>query len=105
MTVVKDNNPIPETTGELLRSVTRLFATLQQRNFACCDVSSATQCTILTTLQREGGQSLSQQLAELPQHLGGWFAGRQAAIKGAEQSIQIGGWLAVPGPVPNGYRG
>ncbi|PNY80931.1 MarR family winged helix-turn-helix transcriptional regulator [Deinococcus koreensis] len=59
MTVVTDNNTTEQTTGELLRSVTRLFSTLQQQNFACCDVNSATQCSILTTLRRGGGQTLS----------------------------------------------
>lgn len=60
MTVANDNevevNPSP---GELLRAATRLFAELQQRNFACCDVNSATQCVILTTLVREGEQTLT----------------------------------------------
>lgn len=58
MTVVRDNNPAAPTTGELLRSVARLFSTLQQQNFACCDVNSATQCSILTSLHREGEQTL-----------------------------------------------
>ena len=35
------------------------MAQLQQLNFACCDVNSATQCSILTTLAREGDQTLS----------------------------------------------
>ncbi|WP_188973744.1 MarR family winged helix-turn-helix transcriptional regulator [Deinococcus aerolatus] len=46
-------------TGALLRTITRLFGDLQQRNSACCDVQSATQCSILTTLQREGDQTLA----------------------------------------------
>src|SRR6476646_9968305 len=60
MTVVEDNNLVaPQQAGPLLRTVTRLFTQLQQRNFACCDVQSATQCAILTTLEREGDQTLS----------------------------------------------
>ncbi|BDP41024.1 hypothetical protein DAETH_09930 [Deinococcus aetherius] len=60
MTVVYDNKPEEATqAGALLRTVTRLFGELQQRNFACCDVQSATQCVILTTLGREGDQTLS----------------------------------------------
>ncbi|WP_034389079.1 MarR family winged helix-turn-helix transcriptional regulator [Deinococcus sp. YIM 77859] len=60
MTVAKDNK-VEEVsqTGALLRTVTRLFTELQQRNFACCDVQSATQCVILTTLEREGDQTLT----------------------------------------------
>ncbi|GGR92779.1 MarR family winged helix-turn-helix transcriptional regulator [Deinococcus sedimenti] len=45
--------------GALLRTVTRLFTELQQRNFACCDVQSSTQCLILSTLHREGPQTLT----------------------------------------------
>lgn len=45
--------------GESLRTLTRLFSQLQQLNFACCDVNSATQCSVLTTLAREGDQTLS----------------------------------------------
>lgn len=60
MTIVMDNDIADQTTGELLRSVTRLFASLQQQQVACCDVNSATQCSILTTLQRGGEQTLSQ---------------------------------------------
>lgn len=59
MTVAIDNE-VSATAGDLLRDVTRLFGALQQRNFACCDVQSATQCTVLTTLAREGDQTLSQ---------------------------------------------
>ncbi|GGS41315.1 MarR family winged helix-turn-helix transcriptional regulator [Deinococcus knuensis] len=60
MTVAKDNKVSEEVqTGPLLRTVTRLFTELQQRNFACCDVQSATQCVILTTLAREGDQKLT----------------------------------------------
>ena len=60
MTVATDNGmPAVTASGLLLRDVTRLFLTLQQRNFACCDVQSATQCSILTTLLREGDQTLS----------------------------------------------
>ncbi|GMA16121.1 MarR family transcriptional regulator [Deinococcus metallilatus] len=60
MTVANDNKSAEATqTGALLRTVTRLFGELQQRNFACCDVQSATQCVILTTLQREGDQTLT----------------------------------------------
>lgn len=60
MTVVNDNKPGEATqAGALLRTVTRLFTELQQRNFACCDVQSATQCVILTTLGREGDQTPS----------------------------------------------
>lgn len=58
MTVVKDNKEAYET-GEQLRTITRLFTELQQFNFACCDVNSATQCALLTTLEREGEQTLS----------------------------------------------
>lgn len=60
MTVANDNKVREEVqTGPLLRTVTRLFTELQQRNFACCDVQSATQCVILTTLAREGDQKLT----------------------------------------------
>jgi len=60
MTVAYDNKQKEEVqTGPLLRTVTRLFTELQQRNFACCDVQSATQCVILTTLAREGDQKLT----------------------------------------------
>ncbi|GHF54157.1 DNA-binding MarR family transcriptional regulator [Deinococcus metalli] len=60
MTVANDNEvAAPAQAGPLLRTVTRQFTELQQRNFACCDVQSATQCAILTTLEREGDQSLS----------------------------------------------
>ena len=60
MTVVKDNKVVEVSQpGALLRTVTRLFTDLQQRNFACCDVQSATQCAILTTLEREGDQTLA----------------------------------------------
>lgn len=60
MNVVKDNEVRKEALpGDLLRSVARLHVELQQRNFACCDVQSATQCSILTTLGREGDQTLS----------------------------------------------
>ncbi|MBB5234109.1 MarR family winged helix-turn-helix transcriptional regulator [Deinococcus budaensis] len=60
MTVAYDNKLGQEVqTGPLLRTVTRLFTELQQRNFACCDVQSATQCVILTTLAREGDQKLT----------------------------------------------
>ena len=45
--------------GQLLRTVTRLFSELQQRNFACCDVNSSAQCVILTTLEREGDITLT----------------------------------------------
>ncbi|GAA5504231.1 MarR family winged helix-turn-helix transcriptional regulator [Deinococcus antarcticus] len=56
MTVVKDNQ-LAQATGEQLRTITRLFTELQQRNFTCCDMSSATQCALLTTLAREGEQT------------------------------------------------
>ena len=60
MTVVKDNKVVDVSQpGALLRTVTRLFTDLQQRNFVCCDVQSATQCAILTTLEREGDQTLA----------------------------------------------
>ena len=58
MTVVKDNQVV-EGTGEQFRTITRLFTELQQLNFACCDVNSATQCALLTTLEREGEQTLT----------------------------------------------
>lgn len=60
MTVVLDNKEVnaASQTGESLRTITRLFTELQQLNFACCDVNSVTQCGILTTLSREGGQTL-----------------------------------------------
>lgn len=60
MTVASDNNlAVGTDPGALLRTATRLFAELQQRNFACCDVNSSTQCVILTTLSREGQVTLS----------------------------------------------
>jgi DNA-binding MarR family transcriptional regulator len=60
MTVVKNNN-LDEAVqaGDLLRTVARLHGELQLRNFACCDVQSSTQCHILTTLGREGDQTLA----------------------------------------------
>ena len=45
--------------GESLRTIAQLLGELQQLNFACCDVNSATQCHILTTLAREGNQTLA----------------------------------------------
>lgn len=51
MTVVIDNKEAYET-AEQLRTITRLFSELQQLNSACCDVNSATQCALLTTLER-----------------------------------------------------
>ncbi|WP_221090749.1 MarR family winged helix-turn-helix transcriptional regulator [Deinococcus aquaedulcis] len=60
MTVANDNEVgVDSSPGELLRAATRLFGELQGRNFACCDVNSATQCVILTTLVREGEQTLT----------------------------------------------
>ena len=56
---VANNNQVAQETGEQLRTITRLFTELQQLNFACCDVSSATQCALLTTLEREGEQTLT----------------------------------------------
>ena len=60
MTVALDNKEANAAaqTGESLRTITRLFTKLQQLNFACCDVNSVTQCGILTTLSREGDQTL-----------------------------------------------
>ncbi len=60
MTVVKGNN-VEEAiqAGDLLRTTARLHTELQLRNFACCDVQSSTQCHILTTLGREGDQTLA----------------------------------------------
>lgn len=58
MTVVIDNKEAYQT-AEQLRTITRLFSELQQLNSACCDVNSATQCALLTTLEREGEQTLS----------------------------------------------
>ena len=60
MTVVKSNN-VEEAiqAGDLLRTTARLHSELQLRNFACCDVQSSTQCHILTTLGREGDQTLA----------------------------------------------
>lgn len=60
MTVALDNKEViaASQTGESLRTITRLFTELQQLNFACCDVNSVTQCGILTTLSREGDQTL-----------------------------------------------
>lgn len=60
MTVALDNKDADAAaqTGESLRTITRLFTELQQLNFACCDVNSVTQCGILTTLSREGDQTL-----------------------------------------------
>lgn len=61
MTVAFDNKEADRATqtGESLRTITRLFTELQQLNFACCDVNSVTQCGILTTLEREGDQTLA----------------------------------------------
>lgn len=61
MNVAFDNEREPSSpqAGETLRTIARLMTGLQQLNFACCDVSSATQCSILTTLAREGDQTLS----------------------------------------------
>lgn len=60
MTVVKSNNSNEVTqAGDLLRTVARLHSELQLRNLACCDVQSSTQCQILTTLGREGDQTLA----------------------------------------------
>jgi DNA-binding MarR family transcriptional regulator len=60
MTVVKSNK-VEEAVqaGDLLRTTARLHNELQLRNFACCDVQSSTQCHILTTLGREGDQTLA----------------------------------------------
>jgi DNA-binding MarR family transcriptional regulator len=60
MTVVKSNE-VKEAiqAGDLLRTTARLHNELQLRNFACCDVQSSTQCHILTTLGREGDQTLA----------------------------------------------
>lgn len=44
--------------GEHLRTIARLMVELQQLNFACCDVNSVTQCSILITLARTGDQTL-----------------------------------------------
>lgn len=44
--------------GEHLRTISRLMVELQQLNFACCDVNSVTQCSILITLARAGDQTL-----------------------------------------------
>ena len=61
MTVAFDNERETSSpqAGESLRTIARLMTQLQQLNFACCDVNSATQCSILTTLAREGDQTLS----------------------------------------------
>lgn len=60
MTVVKRNNATDLTqAGDLLRTVARLHSELQLQNLACCDVQSSTQCQILTTLGREGDQTLA----------------------------------------------
>ena len=60
MTVVKHNNVKDAIqAGDLLRTTARLHNELQLRNFACCDVQSSTQCHILTTLGREGDQTLA----------------------------------------------
>lgn len=61
MTVVNDNQEqvLASQTGESLRTITRLFTELQQLNFACCDVNSVTQCAVLTSLSREGDQTLT----------------------------------------------
>lgn len=61
MTVAKDNEilEMASQAGEQLRTITRLFTELQQLNFACCDIHSVTQCGILTTLSREGDQTLT----------------------------------------------
>ena len=56
---VANNNQVAQETGEQLRTITRLFTELQQLNFACCDVNSMTQCSVLTTLAREGDQTLT----------------------------------------------
>ena len=61
MTVAKDNQSVrvADQTGEQLRTITRLFTELQQLSFTCCDINSVTQCSILTTLSREGDQTLT----------------------------------------------
>lgn len=61
MTVALDNKGVvlASQTGEQLRTITRLFTELQQLNFACCDINSVTQCAVLTTLSREGDQTLT----------------------------------------------
>ncbi|MGY2896001.1 MarR family winged helix-turn-helix transcriptional regulator [Deinococcus sp. UYEF24] len=60
MTVVKSNNAgNVAQAGDLLRTVARLHGELQRRDLACCDVQSSTQCQILTTLGREGDQTLA----------------------------------------------
>jgi len=60
MTVVKRNNATDLTqAGDLLRTVARLHSELQLQSLACCDVQSSTQCQILTTLGREGDQTLA----------------------------------------------
>lgn len=56
---VVDGNQMAQETGAQLRTITRLFTELQQHNFACCDVNSATQCALLTTLDRDGEQTLT----------------------------------------------
>ncbi|WP_309569742.1 MarR family winged helix-turn-helix transcriptional regulator [Deinococcus sp.] len=60
MTVALDNNVTAVLdAGAALRDVTRLFTQLQQRNFACCDVQSATQWAVVTTLAHSGDQTPS----------------------------------------------
>lgn len=61
MNVAFDNQVGAETAraGESLRTIARLMTELQQLNVACCDVGSATQCSVLTTLAREGNQTLA----------------------------------------------
>lgn len=55
---VQEQNESALQTGEHLRTLSRLMVELQQLNFACCDINSVTQCGILTTLAREGDQTL-----------------------------------------------
>lgn len=61
MNVENDNKEqvLASQTGESLRTITRLFTELQQLNFSCCDVNSVTQCAVLTSLSREGDQTLT----------------------------------------------
>src|SRR5260370_34175461 len=49
-----------EATGALLREVARLHTHLQRENVACCDGTTATQCTVLTELGRSGPVPLAE---------------------------------------------
>ncbi|WP_291431239.1 MarR family transcriptional regulator [Deinococcus sp.] len=94
MTVVEDNQ-IAWKTGERLRTITRLFTQLQQLNFACCDVVSATQCSLLSTLERNGPQTLTSLTRSL-QLDKAWLS------RTTDQMVEDG--LLLKAPHPNDRR-